>query len=146
MAQTLDLPAGVVKAMKRDLKLTSDEQVAERLRTEAAAPVVQKRLKAKLGNAYGGAWIKKGEERLTVAVTSEAAAKQVRAEGAEAEIVDRGEGALAADRAKLDKRAAKAADAIRALAHRPGDQQRRADGQAGHRGSGPGVRQGQRRR
>src|SRR5690349_18437632 len=80
VAQTLDLPAGVVKAMKRDLKLTSDKQVADRLRTEAAAPLLEKRLKAKLGRAYGGAWIKKGQERLTVAVTTEAAAAQVRAE------------------------------------------------------------------
>ena len=110
--QTLDLPAGVVAAMKRDLKLT-DTQIAERLRTEAAAPVVQQRLKAKLGKAYGGAWIKKGDERLTVAVTTETAAKQVRAEGAEAQIVDHSESALAADRAKLDKRGAKADDTIR---------------------------------
>ncbi|MCO8276222.1 ricin-type beta-trefoil lectin domain protein [Actinoplanes sp. TRM 88003] len=112
VAPTLDLPAGVVAAMKRDLNLT-DDQIAERLRTEAAAPVVQKRLKAKLGPAYGGAWIKKGDQRLTVAVTSEAAAREVRAEGAEAKVVARSESALASDRAKLDKRGAKAADTIR---------------------------------
>ena len=111
--QTLDLPVGVVAAMKRDLNLT-DAQIAERLRTEAAAPVVQKRLKAKLGKEYGGAWIKKGNERLTVAVTTETAAKQVRAEGAEVRIVDRSESALATDRAKLDKHGAKADDTIRA--------------------------------
>jgi streptogrisin C len=106
-AGALDLAPGMLTAMRRDLKL-DDNQIAARLRTEAAAPVVQKRLRAQLGAAYGGAWIKAGGTRLTVAVTSQAAAAKVRAEGAEPTLVKRGEGALAKARTALDAHAAKA--------------------------------------
>ena len=45
-----------------------------RLATEAAAPVVEKRLRDRLGATFGGAWIPAGATRLTVAVTSAAGA------------------------------------------------------------------------
>ena len=69
-AVTLDLAPGMLAAMRRDLKL-DDDQIADRLRTEAAAPAIEKRLRAQLGKAYGGAWIPAGADRLTVAVTTE---------------------------------------------------------------------------
>jgi streptogrisin C len=111
-AVTLDLAPGMLAAMRRDLNL-DDDQIADRLRTEAAAPAIERRLRAQLGKAYGGAWIPAGEDRLTVAVTTDAAAAKARAEGADVKLVDRGEADLAAARAAMDKRAAEAGKDIR---------------------------------
>jgi streptogrisin C len=102
-----DMAPGMVAAMRRDLKLT-DDQIAARLATEAAAPVVEKRLRARLGKAFAGAWIPAGGERLTVAVTDASSAAAVRAEGADVRIVARGADDLAASRLRLDRNAAKA--------------------------------------
>lgn len=102
-----DMAPGMVAAMRRDLKLT-DDQIAARLATEAAAPVVEKRLRARLGKAFAGAWIPAGAERLTVAVTSAKSAAAVRAEGADVKIVARGDADLAAARQRLDRNAAEA--------------------------------------
>ncbi|MEV6301841.1 ricin-type beta-trefoil lectin domain protein [Actinoplanes sp. NPDC051861] len=98
--------------MRRDLRL-DDAQIAERLTTEAAAPVVEKRLRQRLGARFGGAWIPSGATRLTVAVTSEADAATVRDEGGVPKIVQRSEQSLAAARAKLDRNGARAGDKIR---------------------------------
>jgi streptogrisin C len=106
------LAPGMLAAMRRDLRL-DDAGVARRLRTEAAAPVVEKRLRARLGAAFGGAWIPDGGDRLTVAVTSAAAAARARAEGADARIVRRSEADLAAAHAAMDRRAAQAGADIR---------------------------------
>ncbi len=69
----------MAEAMRRDLGLT-DRQLADRLRVEAAAAVVDKRLRAGLGTRYAGSWLAAGD-RLTVAVTDESVADAVRAEG-----------------------------------------------------------------
>ncbi|BCY08407.1 ricin-type beta-trefoil lectin domain protein [Actinoplanes sp. L3-i22] len=111
-ATRLDLAPGMLDAMRRDLHL-DDAQIAARLTTEAAAPVVEKRLRAQLGKHFGGAWIPTGAGRLTVAVTSKDDAAKVRAEGADPVVVARAESDLDAARAKLDRRAASAPDAIR---------------------------------
>jgi streptogrisin C len=110
-ATTLDIAPGMLAAMRRDLKL-DDDQIATRLRTEAAAPVVQKRLRAQLGAAYAGAWIPAGASRLTVAVTDPAAVAKVRAEGAVATVVKRGEADLVKSRTALDAHA-KSAGSVR---------------------------------
>lgn len=55
---------GMLAAMRRDLEL-DDNQIAVRLRTEAATPAVEKRLRAELGTTFGGAWIPAGATRLT---------------------------------------------------------------------------------
>ncbi|MEU7904458.1 ricin-type beta-trefoil lectin domain protein [Actinoplanes sp. NPDC049118] len=102
-----DMAPGMVAAMRRDLKLT-DDQIAARLATEAAAPVVEKRLRARLGTAFAGAWIPAGAARLTVAVTDANSAAAVRAEGADVKIVARGAADLAAARLRLDRNAAEA--------------------------------------
>jgi streptogrisin C len=103
----LDLAPGMLAAMRRDLKL-DDTQIAARLRTEATAPVIEKRLRTKLGKAFGGAWIPSGASRLTVAVTDPATAATVKAEGAEVKVVHRGQAELDAALTALDKHAAKA--------------------------------------
>jgi streptogrisin C len=104
---SLGLTPGMLAAMRRDLKL-DDQQIAARLRTEAAAPVIEKRLRGTLGKAYAGAWIPAGASRLTVAVTDPKLVARVRAEGADATVVKRGEDELSAARTALDKHAGKA--------------------------------------
>ncbi|MBU2667932.1 ricin-type beta-trefoil lectin domain protein [Actinoplanes bogorensis] len=101
----------MLAAMRRDLEL-DDEKIADRLTTEAAAPVVEKRLRAQLGTTFAGAWIPAGSSRLTVGVTTEAAAAKARAEGADAKVVKRSEGSLATARTKLDRNGAKASSKI----------------------------------
>ncbi|MFG1991770.1 ricin-type beta-trefoil lectin domain protein [Actinoplanes sp. NPDC048988] len=108
-----DLPPGMVAAMKRDLQL-DDAQIAARLRTEAAAPVVQRRLQSRLGSAFAGAWIPAGATRLTVAVTDSSAFSAVRAEGATPALVTRGAADLAGSRDALNRHApAAAASSVR---------------------------------
>ncbi len=110
-AVSTDLAPGMAAAMRRDLKLT-DEQVASRLRTEAAAAVVEKRLRSALGTTFAGAWLGAGKQRLTVAVTDASAAAKVRAEGAEPTVVTRGERQLTAVKNALDKRSSRAGKGI----------------------------------
>ncbi|MEV4702286.1 ricin-type beta-trefoil lectin domain protein [Actinoplanes sp. NPDC049316] len=106
-APRFDMAPGMVAAMRRDLRLT-DDQIAARLATEAAAPVVEKRLRAKLGAAFAGAWIPEGADRLTVAVTDARQAAAVRTEGALPKVVGRSAADLETSRARLDRNAAKA--------------------------------------
>ncbi|MDT0529235.1 ricin-type beta-trefoil lectin domain protein [Micromonospora sp. DSM 115977] len=106
-AAPADPSPALVEAMRRDLGLTLT-QVDERLRTEAAAPVVERRLRAKLGPAFAGAWIPPGGHRLTVAVTDRALAPAVRAEGADVTVVARSERTLDAVKRALDRRTAAA--------------------------------------
>jgi len=102
-----DMAPGMLAAMRRDLKLDPD-QIASRLATEAAATVVQQRLKSKLGAAYAGAWIPEGAGRLTVAVTDPARADQVRREGADVKIAARGQADLDNSSKAMDRQASKA--------------------------------------
>ncbi len=108
-APALDIAPGMVAAMRRDLKL-DDAQIATRLRSEAAAPVVEKNLRKTLGAAYGGAWI--AGDRLTVGVTDAAKAAAVTAAGATPKVVKRSEKQLSAVKKALDKRAAKAGKGV----------------------------------
>jgi streptogrisin C len=105
-----DIAPGMLAAMRRDLKL-DDDQIAARLRTEAAAPVIEKRLSARLGSAFAGAWIPPGATRLTVAVTDQKTEAAVRAEGANPTLVARSAAELAAARTRLDSYATHAAAA-----------------------------------
>ncbi len=106
-APRIDMAPGMLDAMRRDLGL-NDDQIAARLRVEAAAPVQEKRLKARLGSAFAGAWIPAGATRLTVAVTDASAEAAVRAEGAVPTRVTRSADTLAKARTALDRNAAKA--------------------------------------
>ncbi|GLY02282.1 MULTISPECIES: ricin-type beta-trefoil lectin domain protein [Actinoplanes] len=108
----LGLDPGMVAALRRDLGL-DDRQIAQRLAVEAAAPVVEQRLRAALGDRFAGAWIPAGATRLTVAITDKNQAARVRAEGAVPAIVQRGGDALDADLARLDRNGDAAPDAVR---------------------------------
>jgi streptogrisin C len=107
---TPDATDGMLAAMRRDLRL-DDDQAAVRLRTDATASATEKRLRARLGAAFAGAWIPEGATNLTVAVTDESAAATVRAEGATATVVSRSAADLAEARTKLDRIADRAAAA-----------------------------------
>ncbi|WP_410813381.1 ricin-type beta-trefoil lectin domain protein [Micromonospora sp. 067-2] len=104
---TLDIDPGMVAALRRDLHLT-DAQIGERVRVEAAAPAVERRLRQRLGPSFAGAWIPDGGDRLTVAVTDTSAVSAVRAEGADASVVSHSERQLTATLTALDRRGAKA--------------------------------------
>ncbi|MFG3555314.1 ricin-type beta-trefoil lectin domain protein [Micromonospora sp. NPDC047557] len=106
-APSYEMAPGMVAALRRDLKL-DDNQVAARLRAEAAAGVVERRLRGELGAAFAGAWIPPGASRLTVAVTDPAAAAKARAEGADATLVKRSGPDLTRSRRALDAHAAEA--------------------------------------
>src|SRR5690606_9342964 len=108
----LGLAPGMLAAMRRDLKL-DDDQIARRLTVEAAAPVVEQRLRKVLGDRFGGAWIPAGATRLTVGVTSAAEAATVRAEGATPAVVKRSARDLAAAQARLDRNGTAAPDTVR---------------------------------
>ncbi|MFI1996225.1 ricin-type beta-trefoil lectin domain protein [Actinoplanes sp. NPDC020271] len=110
--RSFDLAPGMLDAMRRDLHL-DDAQIAGRLATEAAAPVIEKRLRTRLGKHFGGAWIPDGASRLTVAVTDQKDASTVRAEGADPVVVEQAESDLDAARADLDRRSSTAPDAVR---------------------------------
>lgn len=103
-AARFDIDPGMVAAMRRDLHL-NDDQIAARLATEAAAPVIQRRLTARLGNTFAGAWIQDGSDRLTVGITDQKQAAAVRSEGALPQLVTRSQSDLKAARTKLDKAA-----------------------------------------
>ncbi|MEU5727140.1 ricin-type beta-trefoil lectin domain protein [Micromonospora sp. NPDC047738] len=104
-ADATGLTPGMAEAMRRDLGLT-DREVAARLRVEAGATVIDRRLRARLGARYAGSWLTDGR-RLTVAVTDPAAAATVRGEGAEPRLVNHSLTTLAAARATLDRYAAR---------------------------------------
>ncbi|MBB4909129.1 S1 family peptidase [Actinophytocola algeriensis] len=91
---------GMLAAMQRDLGLTAD-QATTRLATEKRANATNLVLRKDLGDTYVGGWLADGE--LVVAVTSTAAAGEVRSRGAAARVVARSEKALDNVRFSLDR-------------------------------------------
>ncbi|MGY4685809.1 ricin-type beta-trefoil lectin domain protein [Micromonospora aurantiaca (nom. illeg.)] len=98
------LPLGMAAAMRRDLHLT-DDQLTARLAAEAAAALVDRRLRGRLGTGYAGSWLET-DGPLTVAVTDASAADAVRAEGARPRLVPRTLTSLTSARTALDRSAA----------------------------------------
>jgi streptogrisin C len=78
----------LVSAMKREFGL-SEEQVMRRLAVEAAAPAIEKSLKAELSDRFAGAWMNQDGSQLLVGVTNAADAALVRSAGAEPVMVKR---------------------------------------------------------
>ena len=108
-----DLAPGMRAALQRDLGLTARE-VDVRLAHEAAAPVVEKRARAALGDRFAGAWFDDRAGRLAVAVTDRADFGAVASTGARPVLVARGERRLSAAKARLDRIAARAARSVHA--------------------------------
>lgn len=102
-----DPVAALLPALQRDLALT-DGQARARLATDRSARAVETGLRARLGRAYGGAWVT-ADGRLAVATTDPGRTGLVTAAGAQPVLVRRSLGQLEAVRAGLDRRPAPAA-------------------------------------
>ncbi|MDP9799608.1 streptogrisin C [Catenuloplanes nepalensis] len=87
-AAGLDLAAGQVDAMRRDLRIDG-AQLAARLVTEAAAPPIEHRLRSTLGRDYAGTWIAADGRTVMAGITDPARAATVRAAGATPAVVAR---------------------------------------------------------
>ena len=109
--QASTLSAGMVDAMKRDLGVSGDA-LRQRLAAEAAAPLVERRLRTELATTYGGAWMAPDGHGLIVGVTDQASAAKVRAAGAEPQLVAQSARDLDTTKATLDKHAKAAGNAI----------------------------------
>ena len=91
----------VVDALSRDLRISRDQAV-RRLTAEQQATGRLARLRAALGNDYGGAWLSGDGSTLNVAVADPAQADRVRAAGAVPKQVDRAVTELDAAKSRLD--------------------------------------------
>ncbi|MFD8276259.1 carbohydrate-binding protein [Streptomyces flaveolus] len=104
-AQTLgadEPPAQVLRAMERDLGLTTDQATA-RLGNEAEAGARAGRLRNTLGDRFAGAWVSGATStELTVATTDAADIGAIEAQGARAAVVEKPLAQLAAVKEKLD--------------------------------------------
>jgi streptogrisin C len=92
------------RALQRDLGLTA-AQAHIRMAREAAAPVVERHLRARLADRFAGAWFAPAEGRLAAGVLDNGDADLVRAAGAVPVPVARGEKQLAGTKAALDRAA-----------------------------------------
>ncbi|MEU6156789.1 carbohydrate-binding protein [Streptomyces sp. NPDC047130] len=100
-------PAGLLKALQRDLGLTAG-QAERRLVNEAEAGATLGRLRLALGADHAGGWIGGADAgALTVATTDRSDVAVIERAGARAVVVDRSLGELEADRARLDRAAGK---------------------------------------
>jgi streptogrisin C len=98
---TPEVAAEQLTALQRDLGLTEAE-ATDLVAQEAEARAIDADLRSALGDAFGGSRFDIATGELTVAVTDAAAADDVRAAGAEARVVTRGEDALDAMVADLN--------------------------------------------
>ena len=80
------LNAEMVPALQRDLGLTTDQALA-RIQSENAATALEQSLASALAGSFGGASFNAATGKLRVGVTDAAKLAQVRASGAEAELV-----------------------------------------------------------
>ncbi|SDZ16416.1 streptogrisin C. Serine peptidase. MEROPS family S01A [Micromonospora pattaloongensis] len=108
-----DLAPAMLSALQRDLHLTAD-QARARLAAEAAAPAVETKLRATLGDTFGGAWLDGDGGALIVGITDPARAAAVRAAGAEPRVVGRSERQLTAAKSALDRGAGSATRRVHA--------------------------------
>lgn len=100
---------GVLKAMQRDLGLTS-AQAEARLVNEAEAGADAGRLRNALGRDFAGAWVHGATSaKLTVATTDAADVPVIEARGAQARVVEHSLAQLDAAKAGLDRAAKKVA-------------------------------------
>lgn len=96
---------GLLRAMQRDLGL-SKERAEARLAAERTAIDIEPKARKAAGSAYGGSWFDAKSERLTVAVTPDAAPatlREVRATGATVRTVAHSARDLDAAKARIDR-------------------------------------------
>jgi streptogrisin C len=107
---TAAYPAGMLKAMQRDLGLTA-AQARTRLADESRAGAVAGRLHLALGHSYAGSWVSGTTAQLTVATSDPAEAESIEAKGADAVVVGHSLARLDAAKAALDRAAHRKAPA-----------------------------------
>ncbi len=95
------IPAEMMAAMQRDLGQTREE-IERRLVAEAIAAQLEPEMPGLLGDAYGGAWMNADGSGLVVGITDASLADEVRAAGAEPQVVARSRDDLRAEQATLD--------------------------------------------
>ncbi|MEV0391097.1 ricin-type beta-trefoil lectin domain protein [Nonomuraea sp. NPDC050643] len=105
------LPAELRAAMERDLDQDWPE-LRTRLNVEAAAPAQEAKLRARLGPAFGGAWLAEDGSTLVVGVTDAGRTDEIRAAGARPQVVERSAAALDTAKAALDQHAKAAGTAV----------------------------------
>ncbi|WP_128436358.1 S1 family peptidase [Streptomyces cyaneus] len=96
---------GLLQAMQRDLGL-SEQRAKARLAAERTAMDLTPKARKAAGSAYGGSWFDAESERLTVAVTQDAApatVREVRATGATVRTVAHSARELDATKARIDR-------------------------------------------
>ncbi|MFW6691204.1 S1 family peptidase [Streptomyces sp. MAR4 CNX-425] len=99
-----DVPPGMLKAMERDLGLTT-AQAEKRLAREATALPTENRLRKSLDARFGGSWLKDGSAELVVATTDAGALADIERGGATAELVEHSVAELDAAMGRLDRAA-----------------------------------------
>ncbi len=92
---------GLISAMSSAFGLT-ESQARVRLESEQRASQIAPRAESEAGTAYAGSWFDEKKNRLVVAVTDQAAARKVKATGADTVVVARSAGSLAAHKNRLD--------------------------------------------
>ncbi|MDF3148303.1 MULTISPECIES: S1 family peptidase [unclassified Streptomyces] len=96
---------GLLQAMQRDLGL-SEQRAKARLAAERTAMGLTPKARKAAGSAYGGSWFDAESERLTVAVTSDAApatVREIRSAGATVRTVAHSARELDAAKARIDR-------------------------------------------
>ncbi|MGD9483198.1 S1 family peptidase [Streptomyces sp. TRM70308] len=105
---SVEMPAGMLKAMERDLGLTPAEAKA-RVVNEAEASKLAPKLEKALGSDFSGAWVSGATAELVVATSDRDQAAAIEKAGATAKVVEHSLGELNAGMKKLDKAAQGAA-------------------------------------
>ncbi|GAA4680679.1 S1 family peptidase [Streptomyces youssoufiensis] len=98
------LPAGMLKAMERDLGLTPTE-AKERIANEYRAATLEAKLRGTVGADFGGSWLTGDDARLVVATTDPADSAAISATGAKAQVVKHTLKELDAAKSALDRAA-----------------------------------------
>ncbi|MBB5937351.1 S1 family peptidase [Streptomyces zagrosensis] len=101
-SSTSQVPAGMLKAMERDLGLTPAE-AKERIANEYRAATLEPKLRGSLGADFGGSWLAGDSARLVIATTDPADSAAISAAGATAKVVKHSIKELNAAKSSLDR-------------------------------------------
>ncbi|MER0242903.1 S1 family peptidase [Streptomyces sp. HSW2009] len=101
---TPELPAGMLKAMERDLGL-SPAEAKTRIANEYRAASLETELRGTVGADFGGSWLTGADAKLVVATTDAADGAAITAAGAKAHVVKHSLKELDAAKSALDRAA-----------------------------------------
>lgn len=98
-----NVPAEMLRALRRDLKVTEAQAKARLVRADWASRL-DKPLRQRLGSAFAGSWLTDDGQEFVVAITDPSQERLVLASGATPRLVARSEKQLSAIGARLDAR------------------------------------------